>query len=261
MKPGKQAQVPPGVQVPPEAQGVTHVADCIEFSVSWFERDDDEGSCERSGAVSHKISRVELEKETEAQVFGERRSDPAVICVCTVTLLVFGEGSATKLGEPEKFAWVYAAIPGCKSRSRGRVTAPLLNPGEPDREAEEAVRREWRSWGFVVEVYCPGRIRTDAGVLGAESCAPRERLVKPCTHWPAMHMTDAGVDAATWNERCMEEKNQQGSPAAIPTAEKSASAPITLFMSNGFPLKLRSYRLDSVEDVQVVEESRLIVHH
>lgn len=45
-------------------------------------------------------------------------------------------------------------------------------PGEGARVAEEAVRRLWRSWGFVEEVYWPGRSRRLVVAPDADNVVP-----------------------------------------------------------------------------------------
>jgi hypothetical protein len=56
-------------------------------------------------------------------------------------------------------------------RGRARELEEFLKPGEGWREAVEDVRRLWRSCGFVVEVYCPGRRRA-GGDPGADIVTP-----------------------------------------------------------------------------------------
>ena len=50
-------------------------------------------------------------------------------------------------------------MPGERARLKGRVVDDVAfwKPAEGVREAEEAVRRSCKNWGFVVDVYCPGR--------------------------------------------------------------------------------------------------------
>jgi hypothetical protein len=51
------------------------------------------------------------------------------------------------------------------------------NPGDGARVDAEAVRRLWRSWGFVEDVYCPGRSRT-VTAPGADNVVPTVCRVK-----------------------------------------------------------------------------------
>lgn len=69
-------------------------------------------------------------------------------------------------------------MPGSSARLSGSDTDEPLNPDDADKVAPDAVRRLWRSSGFVVDVYCPGSSKTSVDPPGAESVAPTDNKVR-----------------------------------------------------------------------------------
>jgi hypothetical protein len=63
-------------------------------------------------------------------------------------------------------------MPGDRARLRGREVSEVLKPGEGEREADEDVRMSWRSCGFVLAAYWPGRRWMAVGAPGADNTAP-----------------------------------------------------------------------------------------
>jgi hypothetical protein len=70
--------------------------------------------------------------------------------------------------------------PGCNAIFKGSSTADeddeLAKPGEGLSDADAAVITLWSNWGFVVDVYCPGRSKRLAAAPGAEMVAPTVEL-------------------------------------------------------------------------------------
>jgi hypothetical protein len=154
--------------MPEEAQGAGHAADSswtrekVEGAVG--------GSCEVSGTESHIITRcVELVELTAIHTFGGRVSDCSASGVDGAFTATGAAGIAVNAAWPEYSGPLYIARPGsCATLSGSATPEPLplvvvefLNPGEDAREAEGEVRRVWRSWGLVVDVYWPGRRRAE----------------------------------------------------------------------------------------------------
>lgn len=48
----------------------------------------------------------------------------------------------------------------------------FANPADGDKEAEDDVKRSWRSCGFVEEVYCPGSKSTEVDCPDADKVLP-----------------------------------------------------------------------------------------
>lgn len=82
--------------------------------------------------------------------------------------------------------------------SRGRSIDPdELKPGEGDRDPDVEISISWRSSGFVVDAYWPGRRRIVVDSSDDVRVTPRVVLEEPCRHCPATQTTDEEEDATT----------------------------------------------------------------